>query len=122
MVVPLATRLRVLWLACLLVLAPAGPLGLLISGHATGESAHVATTVHDASDHGISSGALFEGSPERHCLYCQTASSLRFGWVGMPVILRAPSASSIEWIELQGGAPRSNARAALPARAPPTRA
>ena len=35
----LATRLRALWLVCLLVLAPAGPLGLVLSGHATGEDA-----------------------------------------------------------------------------------
>ena len=122
MVVPLATRLRALWLACLLVLAPAGPLGLLISGHATGESVHVTAAVHDAADHGISAGVLPDASPDRHCLYCQTASSLRFGWGGVPVSLLAPASTSIEWIALQGGVPHSDARLALPARAPPTRA
>ena len=122
MTVGLATRLRALWLACLLVLAPAGPLGLLVSGHATGADSHVDASVHDAADHGISAGALAEDTPDRHCLYCQTASSLRFGWVEVPQHLRAPSSAAIDWIELQGGAPRSDSRAALPARAPPSRA
>jgi hypothetical protein len=121
--VTLATRLRALWLVWLLVLAPAGPLGLLLSGHATGESEHAVTSpVHDATDHGISAGALGESTPDRHCLYCQTASSLRFGWIESPAYLRAPHSASIDWIELQGGAPRSDSRAALPARAPPSRA
>ena len=121
--VTLAPRLRALWLVCLLVLAPAGPLGLLLSGHVTGESEHAVTSpVHDASDHGISAGALAESTPDRHCLYCQTASSLRFGWIEAPAYLRAPDSASIDWIELQGGAPRSDSRAAVPARAPPSRA
>ena len=49
----LATRLRALWLVCLLVLAPVGPLGLVLSGHATGEDTHVTSPLHDASAHGI---------------------------------------------------------------------
>lgn len=116
-----ATRLRALWLACLLALAPAGPLGLVVSGHATGTDSHVVTLAHDAADHGISPGAIPDVTPDRHCLYCQTASSLRFGWVEAPQHLRAPLSTTVDWIELQGGAPRSNSRAALPARAPPAR-
>ncbi len=121
MVVGLATRLRALWLACLLVLLPAGPLGLLVSGHATGADTHAAASVHDASDHGLSSGALADATPDRHCPYCQTASSLRFGWVSTPQRLGAPVWTAVDWIELQGGGPRSDSRAALPARAPPSR-
>lgn len=113
------TRLLALWLVCLLVLAPAGPLGLVLSGHATGEDTHVASLTHDASDHGIAAGALADRGPDRHCLYCQTASSLRFGWMQAPAHLHAPDWSSVAWIDLQGGAPRSDSRAALPARAPP---
>lgn len=120
MAVTLATRLRALWLVCLLVLTPAGPLSLVLSGHAAGEDAHVAQ-VHDASDHGISAGALAETAPDRHCLYCQTASSLRFGWVEAAPHPHAPGSSPVVWIELQAGAPRSDSRAALPARAPPAR-
>lgn len=114
----LATRLRALWLACLLALAPAGPLGLMLSGHAT---SHVAAPQHDAADHGISGGALADRAPDRHCLFCQTAPSLRFGWVESPVHLDAPSSAAISWVDLQGGGLRSNSRAALPARAPPFR-
>ena len=122
MAVLAATRLRALWLVCLLVLTPAGPLGLILSGHMASEDTHAATTVHDATDHGISAGALGDVTPDRHCLYCQTASSLRFGWIEAPQHLRAPASTSVDWIELQGGAPRSDSRAALPARAPPARA
>jgi len=120
--VTLATRLRAFWLACLLVLAPAGPLGFILAGHPTGEETHAATLVHDASDHGISAGALADTTPDRHCLYCQTASSLRFGWIERLGYLSAPYSTSIDWVELQGGAPRSDSRTALPARAPPSRA
>jgi hypothetical protein len=122
MAVTMATRLRALWLVCLLVLAPAGPLGLLLTGHATGEDTHVATPQHDAADHGISAGALADHAPDRHCLFCQTASSLRFGWIESPVRLHAPASAAIGWIDLQGGGLRSDSRAALPARAPPTQA
>jgi hypothetical protein len=118
----LATRLRALWLVCLLVLAPAGPLGLIFYGHATGEDTHVASPQHDAADHGISAGALADRAPDRHCLFCQTASSLRFGWVESPVHLDAPASAALSWIDLQGGALRSDSRAAVPARAPPSRA
>ena len=117
--VTLATRLRALWLVCLLVLAPAGPLGLILSGHATGEDTHVSSPLHDASDHGIAAGALADRAPDRHCLFCQTASSLRFGWTKSPTHLGAPDWSVVSWVSLQGGAPRSDSRAALPARAPP---
>ncbi len=119
--VGLATRLRALWLACLLVLVPAGPLGLLVSGHSTGADSHGPPSVHDASDHGMSAGGLADVSLDRHCLFCQTASSLRFGWVATPARLRAPVCTAVDWIELQGGAPRSDSHRALPARAPPAR-
>ena len=122
MTVPMAPRLRALWLVVLLVLAPAGPAGLIVSGHATGADTHTEVGLHDAADHGIAAGALAVDTPDRHCFYCQTASSLRFGRVEIPSHLRAPASASIDWIELQGGAPRSDSRAALPARAPPARA
>ena len=122
MAVPLATRLRALWLVFLLVLAPAGPAGLILSGHLAGADPHGETAVHDPTDHGIAAGELPVNTPDRHCPYCQTASSLRFGWVETPQYLRAPSSTSVDRIELQGGAPRSDSRAALPARAPPSRA
>ena len=122
MAVALATRLRALWLVFLLVLAPAGPAGLILSGHLAGADSHVETAVHNAADHGIAAGDLPVNTPDRHCPYCQTASSLRFGWIEIPQYLRAPASTSVDWIELQGGAPRSDTRAALPARAPPSRA
>ena len=120
--VTLATRLRALGLAWLLVLAPAGPAGLILSGHATGADGHVTTVVHDATDHGISAGALADAPPDRHCLYCQSASSHRFGWVEAAARPDAPDSTAIVWAELQEGAPRSDSGAALPARAPPARA
>lgn len=122
MAVPLATRFRALWLVFLLVFAPAGPTSLIISGHVAGGDAHAEAPIHNAADHGIAAGTLPANTPERHCPYCQTASSLRFGWVETPQYLRAPASTSVDWIELQGGAPRSDSRAALPARAPPGRA
>ncbi|WP_239491624.1 DUF2946 family protein [Luteitalea sp. TBR-22] len=118
----MATRLRALWLVCLLVFAPAGPAGLILSGHPTGEDTHLSAVAHDATDHGISAGALAEAAPDRHCLYCQTASSHRFGRVDAATHPQAPSSTPIVWVELQEGAPRSDSRAALPARAPPARA
>jgi hypothetical protein len=121
MAVTLVARLRALCLVCLLVLAPAGALGPVLSGHATGQDAHVTALVHDAADHGLSAGALADRALDRHCLFCQTASSFRFGWVEAPA-LRAPGWSSIGWVDLQGGEPRSDSRAAVPARAPPTHA
>lgn len=122
MAVTLATRLRALWLVGLLVLSQAGPLGLFLTGHAPGEESHVTTLVHDASDHGISAGALPDTTPDRHCLFCQTASSLRFGWIEARALVYAPGSASISWVDLQGGSPRSDSRAALPARAPPVHA
>lgn len=118
----LATRLRALWLVWLLVLAPAGPLGLVLSGHATGADTHVVAQPHDPLDHGISSGALADHAPDRHCLYCQTASSLRFGWIEAPAHLHAPPSASIVWVDLQSAPARSDARTSLPARAPPVHA
>ena len=120
MAAPLATRLRALWLVLLLVLAPAGPGGLTFSGHVA--DVHAEAPVHDPTDHGIAAGVLPVNTPDRHCPYCQTASSLRFGWIETPPYLRAPASTPIAWIELQGGGPRSDSRAALPARAPPPRA
>lgn len=117
--VALATRMRALWLVCLLVFAPVGPAGLILSGHPTGEETHAPTVAHDASDHGISAGALAEASPDQHCLYCQSASTHRFGWVEASAHPQAPSSTPIVWADLQEGAPRSDSRAALPARAPP---
>lgn len=119
--VGLVTRLGALWLAWLLVLVPAGPLGLVMFGHSTGADSHASTSVHDASDHGISAGTLADLAPDRHCLYCQTASSLRLGWASTPERLPAPVWTAVDSIELQGGAPRSDSRTALPARAPPSR-
>ena len=121
MAVPLATRFRALWLVFLLVLAPAGPASPILSGHVAGGDAHAEAPIHDATDHGIAAGALPGHTPDRHCPYCQTASSLRFGWIETPQYLRAPASTTVDWIELQGGAPRSDSRAALPARAPPSR-
>jgi hypothetical protein len=119
MAVALASRVRALWLVCLLALTPAGPLGLIPSGHAPGEDTHAATLVHDASDHGISAGALADVNPERHCLYCQSTSSLRFGWASPGTQLRAPSAAPVDWPEVAGDLLRTRLRHALPARAPP---
>jgi hypothetical protein len=122
MAMPLATRFRALWLVLLLAVAPAGPAGLILSGHVAGGDVHAEAPIHDASNHGIAAGTLPANTPDRHCLYCQTASSLRFGWTETPQYLRAPASTTLDWIELQGGAPRSDSRAALPARAPPSRA
>ena len=86
MAVLVATRLRALWLVCLLVLTPAGPLGLVLSGHMTSEDTHAAATVHDPTDHGISAGALGDVRPDRHCLYCRSASAgLRFRSIFAPL-------------------------------------
>lgn len=119
MAATLATRLRALWLVWLLALAPAGPLGLILSGHATGEETHAVAVQHDPSDHGISAGALAEHGPDRHCLFCQTASSLRFGGIQASARLHAPHSAAIDWIEWRRPSLRSDARATLPARAPP---
>lgn len=122
MAVTLATRLRALWLVCLLVFAPAGSASLLLTGHAPGEDVHAATPVHDASDHGIAAGALADHAPDRHCLFCQTASSLRFGWVESPLHLRTPASASVRWTDQHGLVRDSGSRLSLPARAPPARA
>ena len=116
----LAWRLRAIWLACLLALAPApaGPVGLLVSDHATGAAAHAAAPVHDASDHGISAGSLAETDPDRHCLYCQFAST-RLGAVVGGTRLAAPAAVEVDWPAPQDNVLRTRLRHALPARAPP---
>ena len=119
MAVALASRIRTLWLVCLLALAPAGPLGLFLSGHAPGEDTHAATLVHDASDHGISAGALGEAGSDWHCLYCQSTSSLRFGFDVTAAHLRAPSCVAVDWPEAEGDLLRTRLRHSLPARAPP---
>jgi hypothetical protein len=118
MALALASRLRALWLVCLLALTPAGPLGLLEFAH-TGAATHAAT-IHDPSDHGISAGALDPKQPDRHCLYCQTASTLRFGRVETDTHLRAPAMAPVDWPERRRDALRSRLRHALAARAPPT--
>jgi hypothetical protein len=119
MAVVLASRARALWLVCLLAFTPAGPLGLTLSGHAPGQDTHAATLVHDPSDHGISAGALADVSPDRHCLYCQSTSSLRFGWASPGTHLRAPSSVPVDWPDTAGDRLRTRLRHALPARAPP---
>ncbi len=120
MVASFGNRMRALWLACLLAFAPGGPVGLLLTGHAAGEIAHAtATPIHDASDHGISAGALADTAADRHCLYCQTASSLRFGSLEGDTRLAAPVSAAIDWPDTTADALRSRLRQALPARAPP---
>ena len=121
MAVTLVARLRALWLVCLLVLAPVGPLGLVLSGHATGQDAHVTALVHDAADHGLSGGALPDRAPDRHCLFCQTASSLRFGWVETPGTSAPPARRRSPGSTCRAG-PRVRIRARLcrPAHRPPT--
>ncbi len=122
MAVSLSTRLRALWLACLLVLAPAGPLGLIVTGHATDRDAHAATLVHDAADHGISAGALADRAPDRHCIFCQTASSVRFGWAKAITGLHRPGSSTLCRVERPAALPDLRLGVVLPARAPPPRA
>jgi hypothetical protein len=112
-------RLRSLWLVCLLVLTPAGPLTLAFTGHGPGDDAHPAAVVHDAADHGISAGALPDSAPEPHCLYCQSASSHRFGWIEAPGALHAPAAIVVDWPATDADSLRTRLRHALPARAPP---
>lgn len=119
MAVVLASRVRALWLVCLLALTPAGPLGLILAGHGPGEDTHVTALVHDAADHGISAGALTDVGPDRHCLYCQSTSSLRFGWATSGTHLRAPASAPADWPEPEGDLLRTRLRHALPARAPP---
>ncbi len=122
MVVTLATRLRALWLVCLLVLGPAGPLGLILSGHAAGEDTHVLSIVHDPADHGIAPGALPDGAQEGSCLFCQAASSVNIGCLESVATLVAPGRSAVSWSDSRAAAPRAAVRAGLPARAPPARA
>ncbi len=119
MAVALASRFRALWLVCLLVLTPAGPLGLVVSDHGPGEGVHAATILHDESDHGISAGALAEHDQDRHCFYCQSTSSLRFGWSNTTVAVHAPACTPVDWPEPEGDLLRDRLRHALPARAPP---
>ncbi|MCC6163974.1 MAG: hypothetical protein IT182_11565 [Acidobacteria bacterium] len=118
----LATRLRALWLLCLLVVGPAGPLGLILSGHAAGENTHVLSIVHDPADHGIAPGALPEGKQEEPCLFCQAASSLSIGCLESAATFVAPDRSAVSWIDSQAAAPRAAVRSGLPARAPPAHA
>ncbi|HTU99001.1 MAG TPA: hypothetical protein VMF13_00570 [Luteitalea sp.] len=119
MVPSLGIRLRALWLVLLLALAP-GPGALFLAGHASDGAAHAtAAPVHDPSDHGISAGALGEVTSDRHCLYCQTASSVRFGGLQADARLSTPLAVVVDWPNAPAAALHSRLRQALPARAPP---
>lgn len=117
----LASRLRALWLVCLLALTPASPLGLVLSGHAADADLHASTVgvIHDAADHGIAPEALPDAGADTHCLYCQTASSLRLGWSESRTSLVDPALVVIEWPDASEAALRLRMRHALPARAPP---
>lgn len=122
MAVALAPRLRALWLVCLLALTPASPLGLALSGHEADADLHGSTTVgvvHDAADHGIAPEALPEAAADTHCLYCQTASSLRLGWSESRTSLADPALVVVEWPDAPDAALRVRMRLGLPARAPP---
>ena len=120
MAVTLATRLRALWLVWLLVLAPAGPAACCSPATSPAESEHVVTSaVHDATNHGISCRAAGPVAPAtvtartaRPPPRSDSAGSNRRGY------LRAPDSASIDWIELQGGAPAFG----FPRRAPRPRA
>ena len=118
--VTLATRLRALWLVCLLVLGPAGPLGLILSGHAAGEDTHVLSIAHDPADHGIAPGGLPDDEQDGQCVFCQLASSISLGCVESTATLAAPETAALRWIAAHAAAPRAVVRSGLPARAPPT--
>lgn len=121
MAAALASRLRALWLVCLLALTPASPLGLLLATHDADTDLHGAGVgvVHDAADHGIAPEALPDTAVDAHCLYCQTASSLRLGWSPTPTTLADPATVVVEWTEAPDAALRVWMRRGLPARAPP---
>ena len=121
MAVALASRLRALWLVCLLALTPASPLGLVVSGHEAEANLHGSTLglVHDAADHGIAPDALPDAGADTHCLYCQTASSLRLGWSESRTTLADPAHVVVEWPDAPDAALRVRMRHGLPARAPP---
>ncbi len=121
MATALSTRIRAFWLACLLALAPAGPLGLLLTSHGP-EAEHGVALTHDAADHGIAPGSLPDRAPDRHCLYCQTASSLRLGWLSSASVLDAPASAPADAFLWQAVGLRFGLRHALPARAPPAAA
>lgn len=115
----LALRLRALWLVCLLVLTSANPLGLLTT-HAAEADQHAPVAVeHDAADHGIAPGSLPDGDADRHCLYCQFASSTRLGWVETQTRLADPAPVLVDWPDSHDAALRTRMRHGLPARAPP---
>lgn len=121
MAVALASRLRALWLVCLLALTPASPLGLGLAGHAPDADLHASTigVIHDAADHRIAPEALPDPAADTHCLYCQTASSLRLGWSETHAALADPAHIAVEWPDAPDAALRHRMRHALPARAPP---
>lgn len=121
MAVALASRLRAVWLVCLLALTPASPLGLVLSGHEVDSDLHGSTVgvVHDAADHGIAPEALPDAVADTHCLYCQTASSLRLGWSESRTPLADPAHIVVEWPDASDAALRARMRLGLPARAPP---
>lgn len=116
----LANRLRALWLAALLVCSPVGPLGLNLSDHGPGDAAHAVADVHDAAAHAISAGSLPDSTPDPHCLYCQLARLLRFGWVETGTVLPAPATSIVAWHDESEDALDTRLRDAIPARAPPS--
>jgi len=121
MVMATALRLRALWLVCLLALTPASPLGLPLSAHAADAERHgpAVGVVHDAADHGIAPDALPDAAADPHCLYCQTASSLRLGWSESRTSLADPAHIVVDWPDAPDAALRGRMRHALPARAPP---
>lgn len=120
MLVALALRLRALWLVCLLALTPASPLGLVLTSHDADQGAHATVSViHDAADHGVAPEPLPDPATDRHCLYCQSASSLRFGWTAAQAHLTDPAQVVVDWPDTVAAALRTRMRHGLPARAPP---
>lgn len=121
MAVALASQLRALWLVCLLALTPAGPLGLVLPAHDAAADVHgpLSAAVHDAADHGIAPEALPVAAGDGHCLYCQTASSLRLGWGEARSALADPAPVIVDWPDAPEAALRARMRHGLPARAPP---
>lgn len=105
---------------CLLALAPASPLGLALTSHDADAPLHGAVAVvHDEADHGIAPEPLPDTAGDAHCLYCQTATSLRLGWGHVRVTVFDPSSRRLEWADAPAVAPGVWLRHSLPARAPP---
>lgn len=114
-----ASRCRALWLVLLLVFTPAGPAGLLASGHGPGKDDHAGQLVHDPADHGISSGALAPDAADAACPYCQLLSTHRLALPAAAVTVETPRVVALIARHDPSAALRSRLLHALPARAPP---